>query len=163
MKGWVLGFGTFLALGATWSGTGCSAKEKKFESVCQVVAKRVVETSDDGKPELVDLELEWDPCPGDQFQIVRGSAEFAQCTTKYEVGQYVPVRVKQWWDERGYYRWDIYQVGDCTRDIEPESEGSYEKSQECSEVKAYGHVTGFDCMRRPEKKLVSVCPWMARK
>jgi len=161
MKPWFFGLGTFLALGATW--TGCSWKEKKFESVCQVVARRVVETTDDGRPELVDLELEWDPCPGDQFQVVRGSMEFAQCTEKYEVGSMVNVRVKQWWDDRGYYKWDIYQIGDCTREIEPDSEGSYEKSQECSEVKAYGRVQGFECMRRPEKKLVGVCPWMSRK
>lgn len=152
-----------LALGATWAGSGCNNQERKFESVCQVVSRHVVDTDADGGAELVDIELEWDPCPGDQFQVIRGDKAFAACTAKYEPGTYVPVRVTQWWDERGFYRWDIHQVGDCTRKIEPEAEGSYEKSQECTEVVQYGHTTGFDCLRRPEHKLVSICPWMARK
>jgi hypothetical protein len=113
--------------------------------------------------ELVDLELEWDPCPGDQFQVIRGNKDFAACTEKYAEGDYVPVRVKQWWDERGFYRWDIFQLGDCTREIDPEAEGSFEKSQECTDVVQYGRTTGFDCLRRPERKLVRVCPWMARR
>lgn len=161
MKLYLFGFAAVLAIGASY--VGCSAKERKFESVCQLISKRVVERSEDGKAELVDLELEWDPCPGDQFQVIRGGKEFAACAEKYSEGDYVPVRVKQWWDEHGYFRWDIYQLGDCTRAIEPEAEGSYEKSQECSEVVQYGRRTGFDCLRRPEKKLVSVCPWMARR
>jgi len=160
MKGIVIGFAAVLAVGATYA--GCSSHERKFESVCQVVARRVVEKTTDGKPEIVDLELEWDPCPGDQFQVIRGDGKFAECTEKYEAGQYVPVRVKQWWDERGFYRWDVYQVGDCARAIDPEAEGSYEKSRECSDVVQHGRTTGFDCSKKPQKRLVSVCPWMAR-
>lgn len=142
---------------------GCSPKERKFESVCQIVSRHIVERDADGGTELVDLELEWDPCPGDQFQVIRGTKDFATCTEKYAPGTYVPVRVTQWWDARGFYRWDIHQLGDCPRTIEPDAEGSYEKSQECSDIVQYGRTTGFECMRRPEKKLIAVCPWMARK
>src|SRR5262249_19615629 len=130
MKGMLIGItGGVIAIGASYA--GCSARESKYESVCQLVSQTVVDKSEDGTPELVDLVLEWDPCPGDQFQVIRGGKEFAACVQKYEVGSYLPVHVKQWWDERGYYRWDIYQIGDCTRSIDPDAEGSYEKSQEC--------------------------------
>jgi len=49
-----------------------------------------------------------------------------------------PYLVKHWWDDRGYFVWDVYKVGACSRDIEPGSEGSYEKSQECSDQTNYG-------------------------
>ena len=44
---------------------------------------------DKGAPKVVDYELEWDPCPGDQFQVIRGDATFAQCMAKYDVGELV--------------------------------------------------------------------------
>src|SRR4029079_16588832 len=109
--------------------SGCKPREAQYESVTQIVHRDVVEADDKGIPLLVDLELEWDPCPGDQFQVVRGGKDFATCMTKYEVGDFVPVRVLHHWDTRGYYTWDLFQVGDCGRAIEEDSEGSYEKSQ----------------------------------
>jgi len=143
--------------------TGCSPKEERFESVLQLITRTDVEKSDKGEVELADFEFEWDPCPGDQLQVVRGGAAFAKCMEKYEKGDYVPVRVKHFWDPHGFYTWDVEKVGDCDRDIESASEGSFEKSQECTEHKMYGRESGFDCSRRPFKKLVSICPWMARK
>ena len=142
---------------------GCGKPERRFESVCQIVRKDVVETAENGDAEIMDVELEWDPCPGDQFQVVRGGKEFAACMQTQEVGSLVPVQVKHWWDERGYYTWDVYKVGACGREIEPDSEGSYEKSQECSDDTMFGRTAGFKCSRRPFKRLVSVCPWMARQ
>ena len=140
----------------------CGKSEQRFESVCQIVRRDVVERDEKGVPVILDLELEWDPCPGDQFQVVRAGEQFAACMDRYEDGARVPVLVKQWWDNRGYYTWDIYKVGDCTRAIEPESEGSYEKSQECREQVMYGDRTGFVCSRRPFAQLLATCPWMAR-
>lgn len=140
---------------------GCGPKEERFESVCQIVHKEVVEVSDKGEPSVVDFELEWDPCPGDQFQIVRGDADFAKCMEKYSQGDYVSVKVAHLWDTRGFYYWDLYQVGGCTRAIEDE-EGSFEKSQECTDESAYGEPIGFNCSRRPKKRLLDVCPWTAR-
>ena len=140
----------------------CAKAERRFESVCQIVRSNVVEKDDKDRAEVVDVELEWDPCPGDQFQMVRGGQDFAACMQRYEVGSFVPVLVKQWWDDRGYYTWDVYKVGDCSRTIEPGAEGSYEKSQDCSDTKMYGATTGFFCSRRPFEKLLSVCSWMAR-
>jgi hypothetical protein len=140
----------------------CKPKQEQYESVCQIVSRETVEADDKGGPLMIDLELEWDPCPGDQFQMVRGGKDFAACMAKYEVGDFVPVRVQHRWDTRGYYTWDVFQVGDCQRPIEEESEGSYEKSQECRDDQSYGHPQGFYCSRRPFKNLVSVCPFMAR-
>ncbi|HEX7600840.1 MAG TPA: hypothetical protein VF316_04510, partial [Polyangiaceae bacterium] len=65
---------------------GCNPKAERFESVCQIVHKEVVEVSDKGEPVIVDFELEWDPCPGEQLQIVRGDADFAKCMAKYTQG-----------------------------------------------------------------------------
>jgi hypothetical protein len=142
---------------------GCQKKEHLYESVCQVVRKDVVEEDDKGAPEVLDVELEWDPCPGDQFQVVRGGKDFAQCMKTAEVGSLQPVLVKQWWDTRGYYTWDVYKIGECSREIEPNSQGSYEKSAECNDDSMFGRNTGFKCSRRPFKRLVSICPWMARQ
>jgi hypothetical protein len=142
---------------------GCGKQEHRFESVCQIVRKDIVEKDDKGEAEILDVELEWDPCPGDQFQVVRGGRDFAACMKDAEVGSLVPVQVKHWWDDRGYFTWDVYKIGNCAREIEANSEGSYEKSQECSDEVMYGRTAGVSCSRRPFKQLVQVCPWMARQ
>lgn len=142
--------------------TACGERLERFESVCQLVRRDEVEVNDKGETESVDLEFEWDACPGDQFQVVRGGKEFAACTKQYEVGKRAPVFVKHWWDERGYFAWDVYRVGDCLRYIEESSAGSYEKVQECSDDEMYGKVTGFSCQRRSFENMASICPWLAR-
>lgn len=136
---------------------------ERYESVVQIVHRDAADTNDKGEIETVDIELEWDPCPGDQFQVVRGGKEFAACTAKYDVGEYIDVKVVHFWDPHGFYRWDIEQLGDCKRAIEPASEGSYEKSQECEEYKSYGKTSGFACSRLPKKNLTKICPWLARQ
>jgi hypothetical protein len=144
--------------------TGCSKKDERFESVVQIVRKETVELTDDGKaPNVIDMEFEWDPCPGDQFQVIRGDKDFAACAAKYEIGDYVPVVVRHMWDERGYFTWDVERVGDCARAIERGSAGSYEKSQECHDVTHHGHKVGFECSRKPFRDLVKRCPWTARQ
>ena len=150
----------FLVL--TLSVSSCGERLERFESVCQIVRRDVVETNDKGEPEILDVELDWDPCPGEQYQVVRGGREFAACMKQYEVGKLVPILVKHWWDDRGYFAWDVYEIGECFRNIELDSEGSYEKTQECTADSMFGKPSGFTCSRRPFKGLVSTCPWMAR-
>ncbi len=142
--------------------SACSESERRFESVCQIVRRDVVERDARGNAAIIDLELEWDPCPGAPCQVVCGGTAFAACMQQYQVGALLPVLVKQWWDERGYYTWDVYKVGACTRPIELHAEGSYEKSQDCRDKIAYGKYSGFTCNRRPFKELLAICPWMAR-
>lgn len=139
----------------------CS-KTHRYESAVQIIRKEAVEKAADGSTTMVDFELEWDACPGDQFQVIRGSKAFAECTAKYDVGDMVPVHVRHFWDDRGYYRWDIERMGDCWRAIEPDSAGSYEKGQECKDIQNHEFKTGFACSRKPFRQLVKRCPWMAR-
>lgn len=141
--------------------SGCHPSER-FEAACQLVRTEVVDQDDKGKPTIFDIELEWDACPGDQFQVVRGSGAFGECMKQHEVGSLVRVEVEHFWDTRGYYTWDVSKVGNCARPIEKDSEGSYEKSQECRDVEHHGQKVGFLCSRRPFAGLVDVCPWMAR-
>ena len=81
---------------------------------------------------------------------------------KYDVGKRAPVFVKHWWDERGYFAWDVYMIGDCERYIEESSAGSYEKVQECTDDDMYGKITGFSCRRRSFERMARACPWLAR-
>ncbi len=143
--------------------TSACSKTHRYESAVQIVRKDVVEKDANGVTQQIDYEVEWDACPGDQFQVIRGSKAFAECTDKYGVGDTVPVYVTHFWDERGFYRWDIERMGDCWRAIEPDSPGSYEKGQECNDVLNHGFKTGFNCSRKPFQKLVKRCPWMARE
>jgi hypothetical protein len=143
--------------------SGCTPKERIYESVVQLARYEVAERDEKGAPQLVDAELEWDPCPGDQFETVRGGPEFAACMTKYKVGDMLPVVVRHSWSTRGYYRWAVLKVGDCDR---PPSQGdvsSFEKIQECNDVKIHDVVSGFECNRKPYAELVKVCPWMRRE
>lgn len=154
-----------LALAAAVCAIAASAcsKTHRYESVVQIVRKDVVEKDDKGTATQVDYEVEWDACPGDQFQVIRGSKAFAECTARYAVGDMVPVYVTHFWDERGFYRWDIERMGDCWRALEPDSPGSYEKGQECKDVTNHGFKAGFSCSRKPFRQLVKRCPWMARE
>lgn len=137
--------------------------EHRYVSVVQLIHRDVVEKDENGVPEQVDLELEWDPCPGDQYQVVRGGKEFAECTKDYGAGDYLPVKVVHFWDDMGFYRWDIEQLGDCKREIHADEPGSYEKSQECGPYDVAGREAGFACSRRPFRDLLKVCPFMARQ
>ena len=84
-----------LTLGAMAIALAGCHRSKSYESVCQIVRSDAVEKNEKGETTLLDLELEWDPCPGDQFQVVRGGKEFAACMAKHKEGDLVPVRVVQ--------------------------------------------------------------------
>jgi hypothetical protein len=140
----------------------CKPKDSHWESVCQIVSRTVVHEEKDG-PTLVDMELEWDPCTGDQFQVIRGGKDFAACSAKLKEGQYVSVQVLHYWDERGYYKWTLEKVGDCKVDVQIDAPGSFEKGQTCDDVVNHGQKSGFKCSRKADKRLVSICPWMARE
>jgi hypothetical protein len=142
--------------------SSCRPKEEEFESVLSLISRTDVEQDDKGEVEEADFKFEWDPCPGDQFQMVRGGKAFAACMKKYDVGDYVSVRVRHIWDTHGFFTWDITKVGDCDHAIEAQAEGSYEQSQECTDATHHGRVVGFSCSRAPQKRLVALCPWMAR-
>ncbi len=149
-----------IAIATLFSLVSCH-RARRYESVCQIVHKEVLEKDANGTPVLVDLELEWDPCPGEQYQMIRGGADFAKCTENMAQGDYVPVLVLHSWNELGYYTWDIEKVGPCSRPI-IYPQGSYEKSQECADVLNQGFKVGFTCSRKPKHDLIRRCPWMER-
>lgn len=151
-----------LAAFALATATSCHRKPKQYESVVQLVRYDVAERDENGKPTLVDVELEWDPCPGDQMETVRGGPAFAECMAKHKVGEMLPAFVVTSWDERGYYQWDITKVAECDRPPMPDDVSSFEKIQECSDLKSHGVRVGFECNRQPYADLVRVCPWMKR-
>lgn len=150
-------------LGLSVLGTGCRRSATHYESTVKLVARTPVQKNAEGVVTLTDFELEWDPCPGDQYEYVRGGRAFSACMAKYEPGDYLAVNVVHYWDTHGFYRWDVYRVGDCARDVEPTSEGTYDKSQECKTHKMYGENAGFDCDRTSPANLTAVCPWLARR
>lgn len=142
--------------------SACHRKPKSYESVVQLVRYDVADRDGEGKPVLADVELEWDPCPGDQIEIVRGGPAFAECMGKHKVGEMLPAHVRTSWDERGYYRWDITKVAECDRPPMEDDVSSFEKVQECKDVKLHGVQVGFECNRQPYAELIKICPWMKR-
>lgn len=141
----------------------CHEGPKTYESTIQLWRYDVVENGPDGKPVLADVEIEWEKCPGDQMEVVRGGSAFAQCMGKYKVGEIVPAKVLWGWDDRGFYQWDVTQIGDCARPVEEKDPSSFEEIEECEDVTAHGNAVGFTCNRKPYAKLREVCPWMRRK
>ncbi len=141
----------------------CTHPETHYESTVLMVSRHDVQKDSKGEVTIADFELEWDPCPGDQFEFVRGGREFSACMKKYSQGDYLPVNVVHYWDSHGFYRWDVYRVGDCTRIIEPDSEGTYDRSQRCTNHDMHGEASGFDCDRHAPQRLLLVCPWLARR
>jgi hypothetical protein len=136
--------------------------EHRYESVVQLTGTRVVQKAETGEAELADYDLEWDPCPGDQMQTIRGNGAFATCMARYVPGDYLPAKVVHYWDSRGFWRYDLTEVGGCVHPVEPDAPGAFELSQECTDVQSFGVTTGFSCRRRPEHGLITTCPWMAK-
>ena len=97
-----------------------------------------------------------------QIEIVRGGPAFAECMGKHKVGEMLPAHVRTSWDERGYYRWDITKVAECDRPPMEDDVSSFEKVQECKDVKLHGVQVGFECNRQPYAELIKICPWMKR-
>jgi hypothetical protein len=137
-------------------------RDEVFDAVVQITGKTVVDADENGTPLLIDVQMEWDACPGDQVQVVRGGTEFARCLASVKVGDYTAVKVTHLWDSRGFYSWDLSNVGGCNHPIERNTPGSYERSQECEATSSHGHRDGFVCDRRPYRELLAVCPWMGR-
>lgn len=142
---------------------GCHESPKTYQSTIQLWRYDVVDKDGSGKPLLADVEVEWEKCPGDQMEVVRGDAAFATCMSKYKIGDVVPAEVIWAWDDRGYYQWDVTRIGDCPRP--PQGAGdtaSFEEIEECDDLTMHGQNVGFTCNRKPHEKLASVCPWMRR-
>lgn len=140
----------------------CHHRPKKYEATVQLERMRVVRKNEAGKPLTLDVELSYFECPGDQDEVIRGGEGFAACMTKHKIGDKLKVKIEHRWSPEGHYRWDVLQVGDCERTIDPADEASYAMIRECEDWKANGVAVGFQCNVSPQKTLVKKCPWFAK-
>jgi hypothetical protein len=138
-------------------------KTRHYDATVKLNRVAAIRTTDDGKPLDVDVELDWFQCPGTQIEIIRGSAEFAECMKKYKVGDEVKVAIDYHYESRkGAWDWDIVEMGGCKRPADDDDLSSFDTVQECEPIIANGVNEGFTCNRIPQKALLAKCPWFAR-
>lgn len=142
---------------------GCSKKSKWYDSQVQLTRIDTVRKDANGKPLDLDVEFSYPDCPGDQVEVIRGDAAFAQCLSKYKLGDKVPVHIEYHFLDEGYWDWDIHEMGGCKRPPDPEDVASFDTVQECEPLKVNGIEEGFVCNRIPQKTLLAKCPWFNRR
>ncbi|HEY8078779.1 MAG TPA: hypothetical protein VIF62_31825 [Labilithrix sp.] len=138
---------------------GCSEKPQTFETNVQIARTQVV-TQHGTK--IIDVELEYVDCPGEQQEIFQGDAPFANCIAKYKIGEKVPASVV--WSKLpdGHYDSEVDRIGDCTNKRDENDDRSYEVVHECHDVVVNGSTVGFHCDRKPNAELLAKCPWFRR-
>jgi hypothetical protein len=141
---------------------GCKAKSKIYDAKVKLNRVSSIRFATDGKPMDADVEFDWFECPGEQVEIIRGDAPFGECMKKYKVGDEVKVKVDYHWDKKGFYDWDITEMGGCKRPPDDDDQSSFDTVQECEPIVVNGVEEGFKCNRIPQKALLKKCPWFAR-
>jgi len=68
----------------------CSDKPQTYETGVVISRTQVVQT---GRGKIIDVELEYADCPGEQQEIFQGDAAFADCVAKYKVGDKVKASI----------------------------------------------------------------------
>lgn len=139
--------------------SGCSHKSKQYETTVQIVRAEVVT---DHRGTVIDVDLEYTDCPGDQREIFQGDAEFAKCIARYKVGDKVPATVMFVQMPDGHYDSEVDRMGECTRKRDALDERSYEVVHECRDLTVNGVVVGFHCDHKPCRELLAKCPWFKR-
>lgn len=140
----------------------CSEQPKRYASEVQIGRIDVVHRDAKQKPVTMDVEVEWTQCPGEQREVVRGDAAFAECMQKHPLGAKLPVVVDWQREPNGRYDWDILEIGGCKRVPEGHDDSSFEMVQECETLKEHEEPVGFRCNRVPHKELLAKCPWFRR-
>jgi hypothetical protein len=142
----------------------CAAKPKFYET--KVTLKSIEVVSRDTKtnaPQLIEVQVEYPSCPGDQLETLQGNVEFTQCAQKFKVGDTLPASVEWGPTDYGHYDSEIIKLGDCVRKRDLRDARSYEVVQSCVDVNVNGVKAGFHCDRKPTAELLTACPWFARK
>jgi hypothetical protein len=137
----------------------CSEKEQTYQTSVQIARTQVVK-SPAGK--VIDVELEYADCPGEQQEIFQGDAAFADCIARYKVGEKVPATVVWSRLPDGHYDSEVEKVGECPRKRDANDERSYEVVHECKDIVVNGVIIGFHCDRKPTPELLAKCPWFRR-
>jgi hypothetical protein len=137
----------------------CSDKPQTFETGVVVARTQVVQT---GRGRIIDVELEYADCPGEQQEIFQGDASFADCMAKYKTGEKVQASILYARLPDGHWDSEVTRIGDCTRKRDSNDERSYEVVHECHDIVVNGVPIGFHCDHKPTKELLSKCPWFRR-
>jgi hypothetical protein len=142
-------------------GTACR-RSKHYETNVEVTRIAAVRKDASDKPVTLDFEIAYSDCPGTEVEVIRGDADFAECVSKFKVGDNVKVGIDHEW-AGGHYKWTVRTVGDCSRIPDRGDEASYAMVRECDDWNVNGTRVGFQCKHIPEKKLVDKCPWFQRR
>ncbi len=151
-----------IVVGLVAAGIGlvaCTDKPHTFETTVQIARTQVVKT---GGGRVIDVELEYADCPGEQQEIFQGDASFAECLAKYKIGEKVPASIAWSRLPDGHYDSEVTRIGDCPRKRDENDERSYEVVHECKDILVNGVVVGFRCDRKPTPELLAKCPWFRR-
>lgn len=143
---------------------GCRESEKQFNTHVEITRMDFVNLNAKNEPITIDIEVSYHECPGNQFEVIRGDAEFAQCiiNTGKKIGDKFLVDIEWKWNPMGYYKWFIVKLDSCERKVDPLDEVSFDLVEECEDYKVYGNVVGFTCRRIPSGNLIKACPWFRR-
>jgi hypothetical protein len=152
-----------LALIALVPLAACSKKPTTYQTKVTLKTVEVVARSAAGAPTIIEINVEYPDCPGEQLETLQGNAEFSKCALKYKAGEVIPATIEWGPTDYGHYDSEIIQLGDCPRKRDPRDARSYEVVQECTDVIVNGVKAGFHCDRKPNKELLDKCPWFARQ
>jgi hypothetical protein len=152
---------TLVALGALGVALlgGCSRESRRYDTTVQIVR---TETVKNRGGTVIDVDLEYTDCPGDQREIFQADAAFALCINRYKFGEKVQASVLFTQMRDGHFDSEIEQVGECRRSRDSQDERSYEIVHQCHDLKVNGVVIGFRCDRKPTRELLAKCPWFRR-
>ncbi len=143
--------------------TGCGKKARTYDTKVTLKSVEVVARDGAGEPLIVEVNVEYPDCPGEQLETLQGNVDFTKCAIKYKSGDVLPTTVEWGPTDYGHYDSEITKLGDCPRKRDPRDARSYEVVQVCSDVVVNGVKAGFHCDRRPSQELLEKCPWFARQ
>lgn len=142
---------------------GCGKKARTYETRVTLKSIQVVTRDAAGTPQVLEVNVEYPDCAGEQLETLQGNAEFTKCALKFKVGDVLPASLEWGPTDFGHYDSEITRIGDCPRKRDPRDARSYEVVQVCNDVNVNGVKAGFHCDRKPSKELLTQCPWFTRE
>ncbi len=143
--------------------TGCSDKPEHYTSTLQIARMQIIQDPTGGKSKMVDVELEYTDCPGEQREVFQEDSAFLECIARYKLGDKVPAEISFSKLADGHWDSEVDKIGDCVRTRDALDERSYEVVHECKDIVVNGVTVGFQCTRKPTPELLAKCPWFRRK
>jgi hypothetical protein len=144
-------------------GAGCKSKPTWYDTEVELVRFDIVRRDAQGTPVTADVEISYASCPGYQHEVMRGPSAFATCMEKHRVGEKLPAKIRWYFGEKGYYEWEVHQLGDCKRPPDAEDEASFSIIRDCEDWKVHNASVGFRCKYLGKETLNAACPWFRRR